>query len=390
MYITVEEALQLPALSEALLLAGEKGIDKKIRNINTMENPDVSHYIQEGSLLITTLYPIIDNRSMQETLVERLVEKQATALVIVPLALDKKIPDSITNQAKSFDFPLIKLPVGTVFNEISNPILNVIFKRKHIETEYRFKSSIIRGILDGRSTSKSQVLSLSRFYDWNLEDEFLPVVMLFDFKDHDRHLYYQDMMNISKKKGIRNLTLSEIEDGMVLLFPTEYTLETVKSVLVKYLETYLNATFGIGPLVTDIMSLKAAVTSAKQVAVISKKTGAFDRIVEFKNLGIYRLVFDSFDDEGIKKSLENKKVFIEEKLGAIIRYDEENNATLLDTLKAYFEENENIKNTAGRLFVHYNTMRHRLNKIEEVAGFSLDEPETQLELKMCFKIVELL
>ena len=389
MYITVEEALLLPSMAEAVLLAGKKGLDKKIRSVNIMEVPDISRFIQAEEVLITTLYPIIDNEAMQQSLVMTLVEKEVSALLIAPLSADREIPPIMLEHAEEFDLPLIQLPVNTVFNKILNPILESILERKHMETEYRFRSSVIRDVLQGKSISKTQILSLSKYYGWDLDSTFIPVVMLSDF-EKDSDFYFRNLMDIARRNELHGTIVSESDDGIVLLFPKAKIRDSIKEVLKAFTTVYPKATYGIGPTVTDMIDLPDAISKARQAITISKKVRMQDHIIAFDQLGIYRVLFDGFDQGVMEKNLENKKEFVQERLGSIIVYDQENNAELLETLKVFFAERENIKNAAKRLFVHYNTMRYRLSQIEKIANLSLDDAETLLELKICLKIADLL
>ena len=69
MIITVREALQLPALKDAALVAGEKGLSRAITSVNIMEVPDIARFVKEDEFLVTTTYPIKDDVHAQERLI---------------------------------------------------------------------------------------------------------------------------------------------------------------------------------------------------------------------------------------------------------------------------------------------------------------------------------
>lgn len=389
MYITVEEALLLPTMAEAVLLAGKKGLDKKIRSVNIMEVPDISRFIQAEEVLITTLYPIIDDEVMQQSLVKTLVEKEVSALLIAPLSAEREIPSIMLKHAEELDLPLIQLPVDTAFNKILNPILEAIFERKHMETEYRFRSSVIRDVLQGKSISKAQILSLSKYYGWDLDSAFVPAVMLSEF-EKSSDFYFRNLMDIARRSDLKGTIVSESDDGIILLFPQAKIRDNIEKFLKPFTTAYPKATFGIGPVLTDMTDLPDSISKARRAITISKKVRTDNQIAAFDQLGIYRVLFDGFDQAFMEQSLKNKREFLNEKLGSIIDYDKENKAQLLETLEIYFAERENIKTAAKRMFIHYNTMRYRLNQIEEIAKLSLDDAETLLELKIALKIADLL
>ncbi|GAK09926.1 LOW QUALITY PROTEIN: purine catabolism regulatory protein [Geomicrobium sp. JCM 19038] len=59
---------------------------------------------------------------------------------------------------------------------------------------------------------------------------------------------------------------------------------------------------------------------------------------------------------------------------------------LLHTLAVYLETHCQITETANRLYVHRNTVIYRLEKIEDLLGKKVNEPETTLQLRIAFRI----
>ncbi|MBC7631308.1 helix-turn-helix domain-containing protein [Aeromicrobium sp.] len=62
-------------------------------------------------------------------------------------------------------------------------------------------------------------------------------------------------------------------------------------------------------------------------------------------------------------------------------------ALLLDTVRAYLDEDRNITRTAACLVVHPNTLRYRLAKYEEVSGVTLSSTATLVELAWALEMV---
>jgi DNA-binding PucR family transcriptional regulator len=64
-------------------------------------------------------------------------------------------------------------------------------------------------------------------------------------------------------------------------------------------------------------------------------------------------------------------------------------AVLITTLRAYAEADGNIKVAAAQLFVHPNTARYRLAKIEERTGLDLRRHADLQELLIAVRLEEL-
>jgi PucR family transcriptional regulator, purine catabolism regulatory protein len=149
--LTVSEALCLPALSDAVLIAGEKGVHNLITSVNIMEVPDIVRFVNKGELLVTTTYPIRDSVEAQNNLIPNLVNKGVAALAIKPVFYDNIVPHNMIKQANELNFPLIQLPITASFNKILNPILSEILNRQAIilqrneEVHKQFTDLVLRG-----------------------------------------------------------------------------------------------------------------------------------------------------------------------------------------------------------------------------------------------------
>ena len=89
-----------------------------------------------------------------------------------------------------------------------------------------------------------------------------------------------------------------------------------------------------------------------------------DRICVYDTLNIEKLFFE----------LQNKNVLKEicsKQLGPLIEYDTDNQADLINTLKMYIQKDGNLTNTAAALYIHVNTLRYRIKKIEQLLSIKL-------------------
>src|SRR5260221_10311171 len=69
---TVREAMRMSEFAGARLLAGESGLDRPIEWVRLMETPDIQP--RAGDLLLTTGFPIKDDRAAQIRLISRIAE----------------------------------------------------------------------------------------------------------------------------------------------------------------------------------------------------------------------------------------------------------------------------------------------------------------------------
>jgi PucR family transcriptional regulator, purine catabolism regulatory protein len=76
-------------------------------------------------------------------------------------------------------------------------------------------------------------------------------------------------------------------------------------------------------------------------------------------------------------------------LGPLIEHDRLRKGSLVATLRAYLETGEQ-QQAAQKLRVHPNTLRYRLDRIREISGVDLEDPETRLNLAVALRVQALL
>jgi purine catabolism regulator len=74
--------------------------------------------------------------------------------------------------------------------------------------------------------------------------------------------------------------------------------------------------------------------------------------------------------------------FIDDHLGAVLEYDRRHRTQLTDTLAAYLACCGSVQETARRLFIHRQTLYHRLAKLEQLLGDGFMDPDKRLNLEV--------
>jgi len=133
--ITVEEALGLPCLAGARLLAGRQGLQRRIRVVNIMEVPDIVRWMRGGELLLTTAYPVREDPGALTGLVPQLFDRGLAALGIRIGPYMEAPPPGMLAAADRLGFPIIEIPTGTTFNDILSEVLSTILNRQAVALE---------------------------------------------------------------------------------------------------------------------------------------------------------------------------------------------------------------------------------------------------------------
>jgi purine catabolism regulator len=133
--ITVEEALLLPCLSHARLLAGHDGTDRAIRVVNIMEVPDIIRWMRGGEFLLTTGYPVRTDSAALADLVPQLANRGLAALGIRIGPYLQESPVEMLAAADRLRFPVIEIPGDVTFNDVLSEVLGTILNRQAVELE---------------------------------------------------------------------------------------------------------------------------------------------------------------------------------------------------------------------------------------------------------------
>ena len=115
-----------------------------------------------------------------------------------------------------------------------------------------------------------------------------------------------------------------------------------------------------------------ALVQAEHALVIGRALHGEHRTAHFDDLGPYCFV--------LNQPAHEVHAFAERILGPLIA--DESHADLVDTLEAYLRTQGNLNAVARQLFLHRNTVRHRLRRIAKLTGADLDDPDRRLALQL--------
>jgi purine catabolism regulator len=119
---TVEQALTLPCLAAARVVAGSEGIDRAVEGVAVLDVTDFEG-VQPHQLVLSNAYPLL-TLDLAE-LIERLVRSGAAGLALKLSEYWSEVPHTLVEAADEASFPILVMPEGP-FDEIVNPLLTAI------------------------------------------------------------------------------------------------------------------------------------------------------------------------------------------------------------------------------------------------------------------------
>ena len=144
------------------------------------------------------------------------------------------------------------------------------------------------------------------------------------------------------------------------------------------------AYLGVGACVPTHQQLPDSLHQAEQaVRILQSRGDQEETVLYYDDLGLLRVL-------GHPLLREEALAYAEEVLNSLEEHDSKQRGDLIDTVRVYFESGGNLKKVSEVLFTHYNTVIYRINRIRDVYGIDLRDPETAFNFQLALKIKELI
>ncbi len=138
-------------------------------------------------------------------------------------------------------------------------------------------------------------------------------------------------------------------------------------------------TIGIGEHHEGIQGLNKSFKEATQALDVGTKLERAGDIYHIGNLGVGKLLAEIREEsqrEFMGKTIYSVKNNKKKKI----------NETLLETLKAFFDNNLSISKTAQAIYIHRNTLLYRLRRVKEITGLDPKKFDDAIQLRLALKM----
>ncbi|HEY5525914.1 MAG TPA: PucR family transcriptional regulator ligand-binding domain-containing protein [Clostridium sp.] len=406
MSILVKDIVKLDSLKKINLVGGEAGLEKCIEWIyvaECFENPlDGIKWLQGGEIVIITGVGIKGNMDILMQLIEGISERNGAGLIVNIGQYIKSISEEVIKLADKVQLPLFTLPWEVKLVEVSKDISNALVISRIEENSL---NNFLSNILFGDGQLEGDTIQKAAYFGYNLSgkscicvidiDGFERILKLKNLDDEIsiakiKITFREIVQDLLKKHGLK-VTIIDKDDGVIFfsnadencMIRLEKALLEVQEVIKKRIDG-LSVRSGIGNSYKELKMMKQSLKEAELAIDSAKCQGLDDTITKYKDIGIYGLLFNVKN----KNILEN---YFSDVLGPISKSDDEHKAmNLLQILEMYLNENCNSKVTAEKLFIHRNTLKYKLKKIEELLNCNLCNFEDCLKIKMALYISKII
>ena len=398
MDLLVKDIIKIWNNGAASLVAGKEGIMRKVEVFDMMEQPNIKPWLREHLILITTGYVIRNDKEALLQLIRDMNDVNASALAIKTRFFDD-FPKEALRLADELKLPLFFLDNNAGFTEITFPIMTAIVESRSnvaLDTRYQIgrqnKSELDRklffDIINGKVTQTEEVEYRIASLQWPSEP-FRVIALSLETSENS---FLLEMKKESQIKGVsRILNNHHIKNVVICSKEVCYVITTSSindSMIKKLTEDMLHKTSEINnctcsaiisDIIEDYLKLPDIYQQIKEGFLVRNIRKQQWSQVYLSNLLYDRIMLRiSTDSEALE--------FIKNKLGPLVNYDRIHGTKLLETLEAFIHNNCSRKLAAETLFLHRNTMAHRISKIEEILHCSLEDPDMMEKLEFAIKL----
>lgn len=367
------------------LLAGRSGIWNTISWIHTVEDIRVVDFLKGQELVIITG---VKNPSVQELdeFTKSVFAAKASGLVFNIGPFIKSIPREIIDFASDNSFPVFTLPWEVRLVEFNREFCNLIIQS---EQESQNLCSAFRNAIFSPSETRLYLPVLQK--EGILLDEkycmvkCMPQIMGEGAERYDTTKFFYDLrlhceriMNKTQKKFV----IFRHDCYLTIIIPATDK-KQVENIIAE-ISSFWKWQYESGKIYFSVSKYDLTIDRLSEyyetLSIICKLAMKEDRTVWYwEELGILSLLLSVRDMEQLT-DYENNTI------GALEKYDMENNTNYCKILSKYLELNGNMQKVAEECFVHRNTVSYYLKKISEMLECDLYSTQDRVKLYIAFCI----
>lgn len=385
----VSDLLQLPIFKDIRVIAGEAGLSRKVEYVTVMEVPDIKHWLKGNDFLITSFYSVRKSEEEQCKLVEELADT-CCCIAVKTGTYVNEISESVKATADALELPILEIPYHVTYIDLIIQVMNLIFEE---EGTSAILEKYVKDILYENYSDEILMAERGRLFGFDVEHDYFAAVNISFRKKYNAsgqekkklRFLCQSVKQVSVTSPfVRECYMIPLEKGWLLLLEGE-SVEKLK----QFIRTNLTESFftklwngstegiacGIGPVLQGMRGIRDTYSTTFKSARVGQKMKADQFLFFYDKLSTF-CELDDFFSKGKGQKFANVLEPVQSQ-------------EMLDTLMMYYECDSSMDKIAERMFVHKNTVKYRLNRIQELTGLYLKNPDDNFQLYLAVLAMKL-
>ncbi|WP_413375669.1 PucR family transcriptional regulator [Alkalihalobacillus sp. 1P02AB] len=272
-------------------------------------------------------------------------------------------------------------------SSLLNMELANITARKKIEKKYL--NQFVQDLLIGDVLTSRDLEVRTSSFDLDLQDKWFQVLILATEKrdtlttGEELHYFMKNVSSPLHGKVLSTILNDEyvfvvVEESKTFLRQTIKIIHTELEKSPIFKKHQLDYRLCVGEPVHSMENITKSYQLAVNVKTISQKFIFNERIITYKDLHLFRLLY-------LLPQTKEVDDYLDDLIGPL-EAQPKKREEYIETLEAYFQSNRNIRKTAEQLFTHYNTIVYRIEKISSLLNMDFENAESSLELQVALKL----
>jgi DNA-binding PucR family transcriptional regulator len=243
--------------------------------------------------------------------------------------------------------------------------------RSLAETELRLRRDLVDELLSG--TDESSALARGQALGHDLERRHRVVVVEGHGRTHDKNNFFHAVRRAARSAHVGSLMVAR-GNAVVVLAEEDVDWERFRNGVLSELGGG-RCRVGVGDVCEGPRDFPRSYREAQLALKMQRAAKGEDRATCYADLGVYRILSEVEDPKAVER-------FVRRWLSPLLDYDSRKGSELVHTLSRYLEHGGNYDATALALSVHRSTLKYRLQRIRDISGHDLADPDTVFNLQL--------
>ena len=397
------DLFKLSSLKSMELVAGADGLSRRISWIyfaDTVNLEDCIKWVDSCDLFVTTGKNLNGNMDEFCKIMPLLNKKGISGVLFNTGAFVFDIPENVKKCADDLMLPIFCLPWDNKLVDVTKQLCHYIISSE--ETHDQHSSFLSKLLFDDKieeSTLAQMILDIDFDFSHPYQIYYFHFYLPEEFKTRltgepnyllNLNKYTYSLLQEQIAATHMSIMMTEHNGNLIVLAKATQSFFNLVSQAIKNAQDKLQHHYqgvrivcGVGRSCTSPYDYRKSYSEAIKASEIAMADRRFTPIARFEEAGLFSLL-TSVSSSYYLKTFYNKV------LQRILEYDRDNGSDLFETMLNLLESSFSIQEVSSKMYLHKNTVKYRINKIESLLGHPLHDPETICDIVTAVKIGRLL
>lgn len=368
------------------LIGGKSGLDNVAEWVHIVEDKDVISFLR-GQEVVFTAGILYSDETWFMAFVQGLHEAGASALVVNTGKYIFQIPEEVIHYCDREAFPLFSIPWETRMVDMTREFCRIIIEDRNHEESI---ASAVKNIVFGTGDRSEQVRTLKRYgfrekYAWTFAGISLDHEAASSLYERENNVILRCGKHLAAKMH-DTFVIFHYREKIIFLF-VNYSGQEIREffqLLFSDLQgcgLQQDVHIGVGDTIAGPSEQSENFRRAFAVSCLARKRR--EKILYYRELGVYRLLLGIRDEEILKE-------YYRDTIGRLREYDGINKTKMYDFLRVYLEKDGSPKAVSDTLFIHRNTVSLYEKKVMSILGINKMDQQAKTELWIAYQVAEII